>query len=118
MKNPGPRNPPSLHIILNDLGNPNAKELAKYLGVNERTIYAWKAKNQAPRHAMWALFWLSSYGQSALYCDLFNGYQMQKSLTDMLRHENTTLRIQAQKKASEDAPLPREPLKLVANASF
>lgn len=118
MKNPGPRHPPNLHILLNDLGNPNAKVLAKYLGVNERTIYAWKAKGQAPRHAMWALFWLSSYGQSALYCDLFNGYQMQTNLTKLLREENTTLRQIAAKKAPEDAFFnPREQIKLVVSAS-
>ena len=118
MRNPGPKNLPDLHTILRDLGNPKARDLAKYLGVHERSIYLWKSKNWAPRHAMWALFWLSSYGQSALYCDLFNGYQMQKSLTDLLREENTTLRELLAKKAPEGAfSIPNQPLRLV-NASF
>lgn len=118
MRNPGPRHTPELLTILADLGNPNAKALAKYLGVNERTIYVWKAKNLAPKSALWALFWLSSYGQSAINCDLYNGFQMQTNLTKLLREENTTLRQIAAKKAPEDAFFnPREQIKLVVNAS-
>lgn len=118
MRNLAPRHLPDLHTILRDLGNPHASQIAKHLGVNVRTVYAWKAKNDAPRPALLALFWLSSYGQSALYCDLYNGYRMQKSLTDMLRKENTTLREMAAKKAPEGAfSVPHEPLRLV-NASF
>lgn len=87
MKYLAPRATPALSLLLPDLGNPSPREIARYLGVTERTIYAWKAANHAPRAAMLALFWESSYGRSALDCELHNSAMVHKLHADSLaRH--------------------------------
>lgn len=64
------RGPNLMQLLMQDMGN--AKTIAKYLGVNERTIYAWKAKGRAPRYIVLALFWESKYGHSLLSTTLQN----------------------------------------------
>jgi len=87
MKYLAPRATPALSQLLPDLGNPSPREIARYLGVTERTVYAWKAAGCAPRAASLALFWESSYGRSALDCELHNSAMVHKRHADSLaRH--------------------------------
>lgn len=62
--------PNLLRLLVQEKGGP--KPVAKYLGVNERTIYAWMATGRAPRPAVLALFWESKYGHSLLSTTLQN----------------------------------------------
>lgn len=64
------KGPNLLHLFIQELGGP--KTVAKYLDINERTVYAWMAKGFAPRSAVLALFWESQYGHSLLSTTLRN----------------------------------------------
>lgn len=61
-----PRNLPSLGDMLADLGRPHPYSLGQALGVDERTARRWIKQGHAPRAAMLALFWVTSWGSSAL----------------------------------------------------
>lgn len=68
-----PQHVPPLALILEDIGNPSARELARSLGVTERTAYRWKADpDHVPRLVVLALFWLTRWGQSAVDCQARN----------------------------------------------
>lgn len=84
MKYLAPRALPALSQLLPDLGNPSPREIARFLDVTERTVYGWKAADRAPRAAMLALFWESSYGLSALDAELFNTVQVHKGHAESL----------------------------------
>lgn len=84
MKCLAPRALPALSQLLPVLGNPTVPELSAYLGVSERTIYAWKARDTAPRAALLALFWESNYGLSALDAELFNTAMVHKQHAESL----------------------------------
>lgn len=92
MKYLAPRALPALSQILPDLGQPSPREIARFLDVSERTVYGWKATDNAPRAALLALFWESSYGLSALDCELHNSIQVYKSLSESLNLEAQKLR--------------------------
>ncbi|WP_426303905.1 helix-turn-helix domain-containing protein [Acidovorax facilis] len=92
MKYLSPRSIPALSQLLPDLGDPSPREIARYLGVSERTVYHWKATDEAPRAALLALFWESSFGRSALDCELHNTAQVYRSLSESLNHEAQKLR--------------------------
>lgn len=87
-----PRGLPTLEMMLADLGHPSAAEVAKWLGVSERTVYGWKRSTQAPRTALLALFWLTRWGFSALDTHRENQVQVLQSLTVSLNNENAGLR--------------------------
>lgn len=66
---------PSLPELLADLGNPTAGEVAGALGVDRSTVSGWIRRGAAPRPAMLALFWVSTWGQSTLDAELHNAAQ-------------------------------------------
>lgn len=59
---------PTFGQLLADFGNPSPHQLGRYLGVHARTVERWQASDCAPRAAVLALFWLSSWGLSELGC--------------------------------------------------
>lgn len=93
MKYLAPRTVPALSQLLPDLGHPSPREIARYLDVSERTVYGWKAADDAPRAALLALFWESSYGRSALDCELHNSAMIYKRLSESLNNEAQMLRL-------------------------
>ena len=93
MKCLAPRALPALSQLLPVLGNPTVPELAAHLGVSERTIYTWKARDTAPRAALLALFWESSYGLSTLDAELYNTAMVFKKLSESLNNEVLNLRL-------------------------
>lgn len=78
--------------MLESLGNPEPKRLAKWLGVSERTIWNYNRAGQAPRSAMLALFWLTPWGDSALDTDRENLVRVLQSLTNSLGNDVANLR--------------------------
>ncbi|WCM95711.1 helix-turn-helix domain-containing protein [Acidovorax sp. GBBC 1281] len=82
MKQIAPRALPALSQLLPVLGDPTPAEVAAYLDVSERTVYHWRAQDRAPRAALLALFWESSYGLSALDAELFNTAMVFKRLSE------------------------------------
>lgn len=92
MKYLAPRTPPALSQLLPDLGNPSPREIARFLNVTERTVFAWKAQDKAPKAALLALFWESSYGLSAINAELHNAALVHKQYADALSRESDNLR--------------------------
>lgn len=93
MKYLAPRALPALSQLLPDLGNPSPREIARYLDVTERTVYRWQATDAPPKAVRLALFWESSYGQSALDAELYNSVAVWKNLSESLNHEAQMLRV-------------------------
>lgn len=75
-----PRRLPALSAMLEDLGNPSARSIAKALGVHARTIERWRREGRAPRPAMLALYYVTRWGRSEVNCraehdaQLYSGY--------------------------------------------
>jgi predicted DNA-binding transcriptional regulator AlpA len=67
-----PRVLPIWHAILEDLGHPPVRAVARVLGVSARTVYRWNRTGRAPRSACLALFWMTRWGRSEIDCQLHN----------------------------------------------
>lgn len=78
---------PPLSLIVADLAHPSPEQLGRALGVSSRTVRRWIAADQAPRSAMLALFWLTSWGRSELDAHLHAQAVNGASLVQALRRE-------------------------------
>lgn len=85
---------PPLSALVADLGNPTAGELAAALGVDRSTVSGWLRRGRAPRPALLALFWVSSWGTSALDCDAYNSAAHAHAHAQAQAAENSRLRRQ------------------------
>lgn len=97
-----PKSIPSLAIMLDDIGcgsSSKTKELAQALGVCERTVYGWRTQGYAPRPVMLAIFWLTSWGQSAVNCKAHNDARMFAGYVGSLKAEVADLKAQLAKLA-------------------
>lgn len=84
---------PTFGQICNDLGNPSAPRLARALGVHARTVERWRSgRTPAPRAVLLGLFWLTSWGQSELSCELHNRAATYTGHIEAARRENDALR--------------------------
>lgn len=94
MLNRIPKQLPPLGQMLANIGHPSAAELAQALGISARTARGWMAANAAPRPACIALFWLTTWGQSAVQAEAVNLMQMHAAMSRAARIEADTLRAQ------------------------
>jgi hypothetical protein len=78
---------PPLWLMLNDIGNPKPRELARVFGVSERTVRAWLKADTAPLPVMWSIFWLTRWGASSVNADAVNDARQQAGLANALRTE-------------------------------
>jgi len=69
------------------------RDVAKLLGVSERTLRGWKAAGSAPRMAMLALYWESRWGRSQDYAEAYNTAQVHRQLAESLARENQRLAL-------------------------
>lgn len=81
-----PKHVPRLTILLDNMGA-KPRQVARALGVSERSVYRWIAKDQAPRSVMLALFFCTTWGRSQLYCDTENAARMWAGLARSLMRE-------------------------------
>ena len=72
MLNRLPTQLPPLWMLVDDIGRPSPRQLAKSLDVTERTVERWLKTDKAPRPVMFALFWLTRWGQHAVHCEAHN----------------------------------------------
>ena len=79
-----PRNLLPLKEMLADIGRPTPKELAKALGVTERTVWRWLSEDSAPRPVLLAIFWLTRWGVSEIDCEAHNVATRARGLQDEL----------------------------------
>ena len=82
---------PTLATMLDDLGNPPPKVLAKTFGVSEATARRWICTEEAPRAVQLSLFWLTSWGRQHVHADAENGARLHAALYEALRRENAAL---------------------------
>lgn len=87
-----PRSLPVWQTILDDLGNPHPARVAKVLGLGVRTVYRYNREGAAPRHVCLALFWLTRWGRSAVYCQAVNDCQTAVGYATALEREVHQLR--------------------------
>jgi ADP-ribosylglycohydrolase len=85
---------PIWQAILEDLGNPEPRRIAKVLGVSVRTVYRWNATQEAPRCAVMALYWLTRWGQHQVNTQATNDAAMACSYVGALQKEVDKLRIE------------------------
>lgn len=89
---PRPADLPHVITMLNDIGSDEA--IAKYLGVTPRTIKKYRKEGQAPRMAMLSLFWETTWGVSAINCEVQNEARLYYSKVMMLKRDNDSLKQQ------------------------
>lgn len=87
-----PKQTPSLSVLLDDLGRPAPRAVARLLDVHERTVYGWQAKDEAPRAALLALFWESSWGRQWVHAMAVNDARMAAVSVSVLEAENLRLK--------------------------
>lgn len=87
-----PRTLPIWELILEDLGNPSARQIAKALDVGTSTVHRWGATQRAPRVACLALFWLTRWGRSQVDAQAVNDARAAVGLLRALTEERDTLR--------------------------
>lgn len=78
---------PSWQQLLDELGAPSARRIARVLGVGARTVYRWNASGHAPRVACLALFWLTRWGRSAVDAQAVNDARTAVAYAEGLRRE-------------------------------
>lgn len=83
---------PPLDTLLDDLGNPTAKELAHAVRVSERTARSYIKSKRAPHAVMLALFWVSRWGQQWVHVDAHNDATHFHGLAMAYERENRQLR--------------------------
>jgi predicted DNA-binding transcriptional regulator AlpA len=67
-----PRKLPVWHQILEDLGHPHPRTVAKVLGIGVRTVYRYNRHGHAPRSICLALFWLTRWGRADVHSQAIN----------------------------------------------
>ncbi|WP_367068621.1 hypothetical protein [Oryzisolibacter sp. LB2S] len=77
-------------MMFDDLGASPA-QVAKLLGITERTMRRYLQADDAPRPVLLALFWETRWGRSAADCDAHNYAQVQHGLAQALQSQNARL---------------------------
>lgn len=112
-KAPKPAKLPHIHLMLENLGLPD-EQVARFLDVTPKTVARWRKAGQAPRPAMLALFWETTWGQSLHQTRAENKALHAKMESHFLKHRNARLVKQMltmeaaqndQKKGAANGPL-------------
>lgn len=82
-----PRSVPAWHVLMHELCQPPPHRVARVLGVSVRTIKRYNATGKAPRSACLALFWLTSWGRSAVHAQAVNDAMVACSYVEALRRQ-------------------------------
>ena len=85
---------PPLPLILEDIGSPSPLELARSLGVSERTAYRWIRDAEAPRPAALALFFVTRWGVSSRDVEALRRVDDWRALAQARERENAALRAE------------------------
>jgi len=67
-----PKTTPALTRMIQDLGNPSVETLGMALDVTPSTVRRWIKEDAAPKTALLALYWITSWGMSQLDADARN----------------------------------------------
>ncbi|KEH06829.1 hypothetical protein GY14_32310 [Delftia tsuruhatensis] len=89
-RSPRPAGLPHLHSLLDNI-QASEKEIARLLDITVPTLRKYKAKGQAPRTVMLALFWESTWGLRTADVTAANHAAQYFALAQSLRRENDRL---------------------------
>ena len=89
-----PKGTPCIQLILDDLERPKIKDVAKALGVSERTVYRWIEGKKPPRIACLALWWLTRWGQQEIDASLVDTNALFRQYVHVLIDENERLKAE------------------------
>lgn len=92
MLNRLPTHCPQLSDLLEDLGRPTPRLLARSLGVTPATVTRWIRKNDAPRSVLLALFWATRWGMSLVDANAVNDARIHAAMSSCLQAEVDRLR--------------------------
>jgi predicted DNA-binding transcriptional regulator AlpA len=87
MLNRLPKFLPTLKEMMQDCFNVTPQELAKALGVTERTVWRWLKNDSAPKAVLLSLFWLTRWGMSQTNAEVHNLASLHMSMSSALRSE-------------------------------
>lgn len=79
-------------MMLADIGSPSSAQVAKTLRVTVDQVDAWRAADEAPHAAGLALFWLTTWGMSAVDAEISNAIALQAGLARAWASEVQQLR--------------------------
>ena len=82
---------PPLSCMLDDIGRPRPRDLARALGVSERAVRRWQDQDHAPLPVMLAIFWLTRWGHSAVDSDAHNAAVLHAVAAEGARREVAAL---------------------------
>ena len=71
-----PRLVPIWPQLMEDLCQPRPTRVARVLGISERTVRRYNSTGHAPRNVCLAVFWLTSWGRSAVNAQAINDAQL------------------------------------------
>ncbi|WP_034369074.1 MULTISPECIES: hypothetical protein [Delftia] len=89
-RSPRPAGLPHLHSLLDNI-QASEKEIAKLIDVSVPTLRKYRAKGQAPRSVMLALFWESTWGLRTADVTAANHAAQYFALAQSLKRENDRL---------------------------
>lgn len=81
------RGPNLFRMFVHELGGP--RKVAKFLDVTERTVWRWLAEESAPKMAVLALYWETSYGKSLIDTDQVNEIRLLYQYVNLLQSQFT-----------------------------
>ncbi len=86
-----PSSVPSFSILLDDLGHPPPRVIARTFRVTEATVKRWIKTDNPPLAVLYATFWLTSWGRSTVHTEAENAARMHAGLYECLRRQNQAL---------------------------
>lgn len=104
-----PRQLPSLPTIVQALDKRHPLDLARYLGVSERTVYGWLASDQCPRPAHLALFWVSPWGENIIHTEAHNSARWHAAHAAALARELAAVKRSGYPSQPSDRPAANAP---------
>ncbi len=85
---------PIWQALLEDLGHPPARRVARVLGLSVRTVRRYNHTGRAPKSVCLALFWLTRWGRSAVHAQATNDALVACGYVDALRRQVAGLQLQ------------------------
>lgn len=86
-----PRNVPPLSLMMDDLGHPPPRVIARAFDVTERTVRRWLRDDRAPRAVLFSVFWLTRWGREQVHHEAEYRAHFHVGLYEALRRENAAL---------------------------
>jgi len=84
---------PDFSTIVGDLPQ-SPRQIARHLGITERTLRKYIRRNDAPRAVLVALFWETRWGRSAANAEAAHYGALQAQYAAALKRQNAELRRQ------------------------